>query len=428
MTDPGYMTASTKVMKTIAVVGLLASFFIILSLFPTTTSIYDVTRAEAQIPQANDNNSTLNFSLSELFSNVEDSVVQVTAVNEMGIYEWGSGFIFDNNSHIIASSTTVRENNENLRVTFSDGTVYRAELIASDPFSDIAVLTVPQVPEDKIKPLPIGNSTELKVGEQVATIGSPFGLSGLLTFGVVAKLGVLYPVESPVEGATYSIPDTIVADLSVNPGNAGGPLFNMKGEVIGITIGQFPQTSISFAVPSNTINKVAPSLIETGSFAYPWLGISGVDITPEIADAIGLQEPRGFLITDIEPIGPAAEAGIRGASSNQSTINIGGSEIAVGGDVIIAIDGRPVTKIDDILGYILREKSVGDNLELSIFRDGQIQNIDITLEPRPSITLPESPLGPQLEAPGQEDNETTTEQDDIGGSFFGEQPQPPLTP
>jgi S1-C subfamily serine protease len=264
-------------------------------------------------------------------------------------------------------------------VSFSDGTVYPAELVALDPSSDLAVLTVPQVPEEKIKPLPLGNSTELKIGEQVATIGSPFDISDVLSVGVVAKLGYLFQLE----GTPYSIPDTIVADLPVYPGNSGGPLFNMKGEVVGVTSGSFGQTSISFSVPSSTIRKVVPELIANGSFAYPRLGLSGVDVTPEIAGAIGItEEPRGFLVIDVDPQGPSAKSGIRGSSQNQSTtaINVDGREVALGGDVILAADGIPIRSIDDILGYILREKSVGDNIQLTIFRNGQFQDISVILE------------------------------------------------
>jgi S1-C subfamily serine protease len=316
--------------------------------------------------------------LPELFSNVEGSVVQVTASNELGISGTGSGFVYDNNSHIITSSSLVDQSNATLRVTFLDGTTYHAKLVGSDPLTDLAILKVPEVPEQKLKPLALGNSTELKIGEQVATIGSPYGIAGALTLGVVAKVGFLFSME----GTPYSIPDTIVADLSVYLGNSGGPLFNMKGQVVGMTSASLTQTSISFSVSSNTIKKVVPSLISSGAFAHPSLGLSGTDITPELAEAIGLrEEQRGFLVIEVDPGGPAAKAGIFGSSLNQSaTVNVDGREIALGGDVIVAADGIPVRKIDDLLGYIFAEKSVGDNLELTIFRNGQFQDINIILE------------------------------------------------
>ncbi|MDQ3835985.1 MAG: S1C family serine protease [Thermoproteota archaeon] len=377
----GYARRTVMDRKTLAALELLAVFFVLI-LISVVIGILNSTRAEAQITQGNNNNSNTNtasfFSLPELFSNVEGSVVQVTASNELGISGIGSGFVYDNNSHIITSSSLVDQSNATLRVTFLDGTTYHAKLVGSDPLTDLAILNVPEVPEEKLKPLALGNSTELKIGEQIATIGSPYGIAGALTLGVVAKVGFLFSME----GTPYSIPDTIVADLPVYLGNSGGPLFNMKGQVVGMTSASFTQTSISFSVSSNTIKKVVPSLISSGSFAHPSLGLSGTDITPELAEAIGLREEQhGFLVIDVDPGGPAAKAGIFGSSLDQSaTVNVDGREIALGGDVIVAADGMPVRKIDDLISYIFAEKSVGDNLKLTIFRNGQFQDINIIVE------------------------------------------------
>jgi S1-C subfamily serine protease len=243
----------------------------------------------------------------------------------------------------------------------------------------------------------------LRVGEQIVAIGNPFGLSGSMTEGIVSGLGrmipsspessrnpsdnILPPEAQPLS-STYSIPDIIQIDAPINPGNSGGPLLNMKGEVIGINTAIFSTTGasagIGFAIPSNTIKKVVPSLIATGSYQHPYIGIAGTDITPEIADALGLAEARGFLVTDVTPASPAQKAGIQGGNGGNSLTTIGGREMKMGGDVILKIDDRTVRKIDDILTYLEREKNVGDTVQFTVLRNGETENIKLTLGPRPS--------------------------------------------
>jgi S1-C subfamily serine protease len=272
-------------------------------------------------------------------------------------------------------------------VTFLDGTVYRASVIGSDPFTDLAVLYVEGVPADKLTALPLADSTKIRVGEQVAAIGNPFGLSGSMSAGIVSGLGRLIPSQ---EAGSFSIPDVIQTDAPINPGNSGGPLLNMRGEVIGInsaifsTTGQF--AGVGFAVPANTMAKVVPALITTGSFSHPWLGVSGTDMTPGIAEALGLEEPRGFLVVDVVSGSPAEQAGVR-AGDQPTTVD--GRPIELGGDVIVSIDGKQVRKIDDILVYLQREKNVGDELQMTVLRDGNLQELTATLAARPS--LQESP-------------------------------------
>jgi S1-C subfamily serine protease len=327
------------------------------------------------------------MTLPELFTTVEKSVVQITDSDEANAdSRLGSGFVYDNNGHIITNHHVVNGGGR-LDVTFLDGNVYRARLIGSDPFTDLAVLYVEGVPADRLLPLPLADSSKIRIGEQVAAIGNPFGLSGSMTAGIVSGLGRLIPSQ---EAGSFSIPDVIQTDAPINPGNSGGPLLNMRGEVIGInsaifsTTGQF--AGVGFAVPSDTVAKVVPALITTGSFNHPWLGVSGTDMTPEVAEALGLDEPRGFLVVDVVSGSPAERAGIQGGDSESV---IGGRPIQLGGDVIIGIDDRPVRKIDDILVYLQREKSVGDNIELNILRDGQAQDIIAVLGARPH--LQESP-------------------------------------
>lgn len=328
------------------------------------------------------------MSLPDLFASVEKSVVQITDSSETSPTEsrLGSGFVYDNNGHIITNNHVVNGGGR-LDVTFLDGTVYRASLIGADPYTDLAVLYVQGVPSDKLSPLPLADSSKIRVGEQVAAIGNPFGLSGSMSAGIVSGLGRLIPAQ---EAGSFSIPDVIQIDAPINPGNSGGPLLNMRGEVIGInsaifsTTGQF--AGVGFAVPSNTIAKVAPSLITKGGFSHAWLGVSGTDMTPGIAEALGLKEPRGFLVVDVVSGSPAEKAGIK-AGTDEKTVD--GRPIVLGGDVIVSIDDRQVRKIDDILVYLQREKTVGDELKLTVLRGGETKELIAVLAARPG--LQESP-------------------------------------
>jgi S1-C subfamily serine protease len=324
------------------------------------------------------------LTLSSLFQKVENSVVQITDSNEIDVFEsrLGSGFVYDDNGHIITNHHVVSGGGNRLDVTFPDGVVYRASLIGSDPSADIAVLYVEDVSKEKLLPLSLADSSNVRVGERVAAIGNPFGLSGSLTSGIVSGVGRQIPAQDD-EG--FTIPDILQTDAAINPGNSGGPLLNIRGEVIGInsaifsTTGQF--AGVGFAIPSNTIAQIVPSLITTGSYQHPWLGVAGTDMAPGIADRLGLDEPRGFLVMDVVAGSPAEKAGIQ--SGDEDAV-IDGIPMKLGGDVIIAIDNNTIRKIDDILAYVEIEKSVGDDLEIMILRDGQMMEVIATLAARPS--------------------------------------------
>jgi S1-C subfamily serine protease len=325
------------------------------------------------------------LSLTDLFQRVEKSVVQITDSGERDVFEsrLGSGFVYDDNGHIITNDHVVSGGGNRLDVTFPDGTVYRASMIGSDPSADIAVLYVEGVPKEKLLPLSLADSSKVRVGERLAAIGNPFGLSGSLSSGIVSGVGRQIPAQ---EEEGFTIPDIIQTDAPINPGNSGGPLLNMRGEVIGInsaiysTTGQF--AGVGFAIPSNTLAQVVPSLITTGSYQHPWLGVAGRDITPGLADRLGLNEPRGFLVMDVVAGSPAEKAGI--LKGTEDTV-IDGIPIKLGGDVIIAVDNNTVRKIDDLLAYVEMEKSVGDDLELTILREGQMMQVVATLAARPSM-------------------------------------------
>ena len=340
------------------------------------------------------NNST-ELKIQDLFSQTSKSVVQITVIDPLSNAQQalGSGFLYDKDGHIITNNHVVafNEGNNNYLVTFSNGNSYQAKLIGHDPYSDLAVLKLDPI-DIVLSPIPLGNSSSLRVGDTVAAIGNPFGLSGSLTVGIVSGLGRLLP---STEGSTspfsqfamnFNIPDIIQTDAAINPGNSGGPLLNLKGEVIGINSAIFSNTGVNagigFAVPSNTVKKVVQSIVSSGKYLHPYLGVVGMDITPQLAKIFGLKESKGFLITDITPGSPAAKSGK--LQKGTITYNQRGEIIDSDGDIIVAIDDKEVRKIDDILTYLEREKEVGDTVTLKILRNDKLENVEIVLAPRVS--------------------------------------------
>jgi S1-C subfamily serine protease len=321
------------------------------------------------------------LSLIEIFEKSEPGVVRVN-VQRGGSEEVtggvGSGFVFDKKGHIITNAHVVKEANK-VVVTFLDGRSYNAEIIGTDEYTDIAVIKV-NADLVLLHPLFIGDSSNLKVGEQITAIGNPFGLSGSMTSGIVSQLGRLLP-----SGSGYSIPDVIQTDAAINPGNSGGPLLNMRGEIVGINTaiqsatGEF--TGVGFSIPSQTVAKIVPTLIEKGEYKHPWIGISGRDIDPDMANVMKLKDAIGFLVITVVEDSPAFNAGLIGSDK---TIEVDGVNYQVGGDIILSVDGKEVRKIDDILIHLQRAKSVGDEMILEISRDGRTTNISITLDERPN--------------------------------------------
>jgi S1-C subfamily serine protease len=342
------------------------------------------------------NNST-ELKIQDLFSQTSKSVVQITIIDPLSNVQQGlgSGFLYDKDGHIITNNHVVafNEGNNNYLVTFSNGNSYQAKLIGHDPYSDLAVLKLSDPIDIVLSPIPLGNSSSLRVGDTVAAIGNPFGLSGSLTVGVVSGLGRLLPSTDDSSNSPFSqfamnfnIPDIIQTDAAINPGNSGGPLLNLKGEVIGINSAIYSNTGVNagigFAVPSNTVKKVVQSIISSGKYLHPYLGVVGMDITPQLAKIFGLKESKGFLITDITPGSPAEKSGK--LQKGTITYNQRGEIIDSDGDIIVAIDDKQVRKIDDILTYLEREKEVGDTVTLKILRNNQIENVEVVLGPRGS--------------------------------------------
>ena len=323
------------------------------------------------------------LTLTEIFEQSESGVVRVNVERDVQDFftarSVGSGFVFDKKGHIITNEHVIN-GAQRITVTFLDGTSYNARVVGKDPFTDIAVIGV-IVDSELLHPLPLGDSSKLRVGEQVAAIGNPFGLSGSMTSGIVSQLGRLLSTGPE----RFSIPDVIQTDAAINPGNSGGPLLNMKGEVIGINTalqsgtGEF--VGVGFAIPSNTVAKIVPVLSETGEYSHPYMGISGLDIDPDLAIALGLDKAKGFLIVTVVQGSPADKAGLQGSSK---TKEIDGRSYPVGGDVILSVDGKVVREIADILIHLQREKSIGDEMVLEVLRDDKITSVILILEERPS--------------------------------------------
>ena len=317
------------------------------------------------------------YSLIDIFEKSEASIVQVSVVRGESDGGMGSGFVYSDEGYVITNQHVVQDA-ERVMITFLDGEAYIGNVIGTDRDLDIAVVKV-EPTNTYLQPIKIGDSSKLKVGEKIAAIGNPFGLSGSMTSGIVSQMGRLLPQETG-----YSIPDVIQTDAAINPGNSGGPLINMKGEVVGINTaiqsatGEF--SGIGFAVPANTVKKVVPVLIQDGEFKHPWMGISGTDVDPELAEVRGLNSSKGFLVVSVIEGSPAETAGLLGVTETKET---DGREFALDGDIILSIDGETVRKISDILVHLQREKSVGDEMILSVNRGGEILELTMVLEERP---------------------------------------------
>jgi S1-C subfamily serine protease len=299
-------------------------------------------------------------------------------------YGQGSGFVYDGNGHIVTNYHVVGDAEE-ITVVFWNGLSMSADLVGADPDSDLAVIQVAELPEG-VQPLSLGDSDALHVGQTVAAIGNPFGLEGTMTTGIVSALGRTVPSQaSTAEGGRFSIPDVIQTDAAINPGNSGGPLLDLAGEVIGVNtaiesqMGQF--AGVGFAVPSNIVARVAPTLISEGSYPHPWLGIAGMDLYPDIREAMGLDpEQGGALVVSVAANSPADEAGLRGGDT---ALDVMGRSVQVGGDVIVSFDGQNVVDFDDLLSDVTATE-VGQSVTLGVLRDGNLITLDVTLSARPS--------------------------------------------
>jgi len=321
--------------------------------------------------------------LVDLYNRINPSVVNITVYinqdGELTSYGQGSGFVYDDQGRIITNAHVVH-GSDAVEVTFSDGLIREATVIGEDLNSDLAVLQV-ELPAGSAA-IPLGSMDKLAVGQTVLAIGNPFGLEGTLTRGIISALGRTIPALT-----VFSIPQAIQTDAAINPGNSGGPLLNLNGEVIGVNA-QIETTGTSasnqgvgFAIPVSVIQRVIPALIEIGKYDWPWLGVAGRTVDPPQVKAMNLPVEQGAYVSSLTEGGPAIAAGLHGTSE---TITQDGRKVEVGGDIITAIDGEPVKTFDDILVYLTLKTSPGQEVTLTILRDGQYQDIPLTLGTRPS--------------------------------------------
>lgn len=334
--------------------------------------------------------------LMNIYAQVNGSVVNVTNFTDGSAFQGapdnfhqgellplgtGSGFVWDERGYIITNDHVVEGASE-LQVTFSDGAVALAEIVGSDPSSDLAVLKIDPTGYNLI-PVRRGKLDDVRVGMRVAAIGNPFGLQGTLTSGIVSAIGRSIPAV-----ARFSIPNSIQTDAPINPGNSGGPLLNEQGEVIGVNAQIRTETGVNsgvgFAIPITIVERVAPALIAEGRYEHSYLGVSGATISPICAEDLGLtKDVRGAYIQQVLAGTPAARAGLQGGRIETNTKYFQICPAQRGGDIITAIDEQPVLTFDDVLGYLESDTSPGDQITLRILRDNEEFLVDVTLAPRP---------------------------------------------
>jgi S1-C subfamily serine protease len=330
-------------------------------------------------------------SLNTIFKEVENSVVQVTSkipVNNTmnsqtrNATALGSGFLYDKQGHIITNAHVVGEA-KIVDVAFIDGNRYTAKVVGTDIYSDLAAVQIIDNATQRLKPLVIGNSSKLEVGDPVIAIGNPFGLSDTMTIGIVSQGGRLLPSSA---GLGFSIPGAIQTDAQINPGNSGGPLLNIQGQVIGINTAAISASTqggfsgVGLAIPSTTVLRIVPTLIEKGYYAHPYVGLTLITLTSDLAQTINGSLPtnfKGVYVDLIKKDGPADKAGIHGSTIDQYSMKHGG-------DIIIAVDGHTVTRSEDLISYIDDHKSVGDSVIFTVHRNGHALNLKTTLSTRPS--------------------------------------------
>ena len=295
----------------------------------------------------------------------------------------GSGFVLDHSGHILTNAHVV-DGATKIEVTLGNSDTaspVSATVVGKDPSTDVALLKV-NAPADQLHPLALGNSADTQVGNPVVAIGNPFGLDRTVTAGIVSALQ--RQIKAP---NGFTIDNVIQTDAAINPGNSGGPLIDANGQVIGINSQiESPNgggnVGIGFAVPINTARQVAQQLLQNGTVQHAYLGISGTDLTPEMAQVLNLPVQHGALVQSVTPGGPAAKAGVKGGSGN-ATVNVGGQRIQAGGDVIVAIDGKPVNSMTDVINDI-NTKQPGDSVQLSLVNGSQKRTVTVTLGNRPA--------------------------------------------
>jgi S1-C subfamily serine protease len=353
----------------------------------TVGAIVGVWRAQAQeggpnelaaLPAVSYQPASSELATAALYGQVTQSVVNVSVVVGRAGDATGTGFVIDQTGHIVTNNHVV-ENATHIEVTFVDGTTLEAELVGRDTDADLAVIRVNPTAV-ALRPVTFADSDQVFVGQDVLAIGSPFGQGFTLTTGIVSGLD-----RSLRNTNRFSNPELIQTDAAINPGNSGGPLLDRAGNVIGVNTAILSESGsfsgIGFAVPSNTVRRIVPYLIANGEFAHSWLGIAGMDLEPAQREAMRLDSTfGGVIVTDVTTGGPAARAGLQGATS---LINTPRGQMPINGDIITAINDFPIQSIDELIAFLERETLPGDVVTVNVWRGGQPLQIAVTLQPRP---------------------------------------------
>ncbi|MDP6226313.1 MAG: trypsin-like peptidase domain-containing protein [Dehalococcoidia bacterium] len=292
----------------------------------------------------------------------------------------GSGFVWDEEGHIVTNNHVIQDA-DRVTVIFADRTEIEARVLGTDPDSDLAVLELDESKDDA-RPVTLGDSDALRVGQMAVAIGNPFGQEFTMTSGIISALGRTIRSGS----SSFTTPEVVQTDAPINPGNSGGPLLDRKGRVIAVTTQIISRSGVSagigLSVPINAAKQVIPALIEDGSYEYSWLGITGITLRPEVAERMDLpRETGGVLVIQVADDSPAERAGLNGSDS---TVSIEGMPYPVGGDIIVAIEGTALPLMSDLIAFLTGNTRPGDKVVLDIIRDGdQREQLDVTLGKRP---------------------------------------------
>jgi len=323
----------------------------------------------------------LEADLVDLYERVNPSVVHIFVYDELGNQlGTGTGFVYDDQGHIITNNHVVSDAG-GLEVAFPNGERRTAETIGTDVDSDLGVIRVADPPAG-LRPIPLGDSDSVRVGQFVVAIGNPFGEAGSLSLGIVSGLGRTLTSDRIAEGGgRYSLPQVIQTDAAINPGNSGGPLLNLAGEVVGVNSAIRTSTGtnsgVGFSIPVNAVRRVAPALIATGEYHYTYIGVRMSELDLATQAALGLPQVTGAYVTEVTPDAPAAAAGLRGSGVSDL------GELLPGGDLIIAADGRPIANPDELISFLVFQTEVGQTISLTIIRDGEQIDVPLTLGQRP---------------------------------------------
>jgi len=349
----------------------------------STTTIREVVRASGATPAAavtagDESGNAVN----EIYKADANGVAFIESKVAEGVAS-GSGVVLDDEGHVLTNNHVV-EGGEEIRVSFeSEGQMYPAEVVGTEPNSDLALLKV-EAPAAQLHPLALGDSSKVEVGDPVVAIGNPFDLQRTVTSGIVSALQ--REITAP-DGV--AIKNVIQTDAAINPGNSGGPLINADGEVIGINSqiytggeGSEGNVGIGFAIPINTAKEQIAKLESGTADEHGFLGISGATITPELAKAFNLPVEEGVLVQQVEEGGPAAAAGIQGATT---AAEVEGQQFGLGGDIVTAIDGEKIGSTEDLVKTI-SDAHAGETVEMTVIRGERTATVSVTLAERPATS------------------------------------------